>query len=287
MKNKVSLKIAMLSAAVFLLVILFPAKVFAENEYTVTEMTAEGEVISDVNVRSGPATSYDIIGTVRAKDMIAISGKSSDGWYRIDFEGQTGFVYGEYISVMEPASTPEPEPEQQARPHESGTKKDFGPFRLAAIFVIIIVIVIMIILTIRSFIQGSRDEEDDEEEEEEEDGEDGMDEGADEVTAADEKEDEEKPEQKENKKSGEASETVKTIVIREEDYQLHIDPKYFEDEPLTQPEYVTDYLKKLENEDTQPVKPVTKKENADDLTRAMKKLEELQEEIERLKRKQQ
>lgn len=276
MKNKVSLKIAMLFTAVFLFMIFLPVKVFAENEYTVTEMTAEGEVISDVNVRMGPATSYDIIGTVRAKDIVAISGRSSDGWYRIDFQGQTGFVYGEYISVIEKA--PEETPEAVQQPASNTAKKDFGPFRLAAIFVIIIVIIIMIVLTIRSFIQGNRDEDD--EEEEDDDGEDGESD-EDGLTKS-----EETPEKKESKKSGGASEAVKTIVIREEDYQLHIDPKYFEDEPLSQPEYVTDYLKKIESENTQPTKPLAKKENADDLTRAMKKLEELQEEIERLKRKQ-
>lgn len=283
MKNKVSLKIAMLFTAVFLFMIFLPVKVFAENEYTIMEMTAEGEVISDVNVRMGPATSYDIIGTMRAKDIVAINGKSSDGWYRIDFNGQAGFVYGEYISVIE--KTPEPVIETVQQPESDTVKSDFGPFRLTAIFIIIIVIIIMIILTIRSFIQGSRDDEEDDEEDEEEDyGEnDREDEENEEERLA---RSEEALKQKESGKSGEAPEAVKTIVIREEDYQLHIDPKYFEDEPLSQPEYVTDYLKKIENENTQPTKPPVKKENADDLTRAMKKLEELQEEIERLKRKQ-
>lgn len=275
MKNRVSLKIAMLFTAVFLVMIFFPVKVFAENEYTVTEMTTEGEVISDVNVRMGPATSYDILGTVREKDIVAISGRSSDGWYRIDYQGQTGFVYGEYISVIEKA--PEETPAAVQQPSPNSAKRDFGPFRLAAIFVIIIVIIIMIVLTIRSFIRGSRDEN---EEDEEDDGEDGESDGDDLVKP------EETSEKKESKKSGGTTEAVKTIVIREEDYQLHIDPKYFEDEPLSQPEYVTDYLKKIESENTQPSKPLAKKENADDLTRAMKKLEELQEEIERLKRNQ-
>ena len=77
-------------------------------------------------------------------------------------------------------------------------------------------------------------------------------------------------------------EEARTIIIREEDYQLHIDPKYFEDEPLSQPDYVTDYMKKMEQQDT---RPMARKEHTDDLKKAMKKLEELQEEIERLKKK--
>lgn len=284
-----------------------PGEIEDIREYIIP-ITAQGEVVSDVFVRMGPSRDYEVMGTVREKDKVGINGRTYDGWYRIEFEGQAGFVYGDYLTVtqeelaQEPASdeeeTKEPEPEVQPAEDETGQEDveeppslpdsegiDWGYLKLAAVVLIVAMIVAMIILIMRSLLQASRSDNI----------------GGDERSGRRERK---KPEEgkKANKRNAEAKDTVqdaaadgqaqergasspeeaRTIIIREEDYQLHIDPKYFEDEPLSQPDYVTDYMKKMERQDT---RPMARKEHTDDLKKAMKKLEELQEEIERLKKK--
>ena len=289
MERKYYFKTAAVLTAFFLSASLAPMR--ADIREYIIPITAQGEVVSDVFVRMGPSRDYEVIGTVREKDKVGINGRTYDGWYRIEFEGQEGFVYGDYLTVtqeelaQEPVSggeeTKEPEPEAGPAEDETGQEDveeppslpdsegiDWGYLKLAAVVVIV------------AMIENT---------------------GADQRSARCERK---KPEEgkKAGKRNAEAMDTVqdaaadgqaqerdasspeeaRTIIIREEDYQLHIDPKYFEDEPLSQPDYVTDYMKKMEQQDT---RPVAKKEHTDDLKKAMKKLEELQEEIERLKKK--
>lgn len=279
-----------------------------EETVNIIEMTAQGEIVSDVFVREGPSTAYEVIGTVRERELVPISGKTADEWYQITFEGRPGFVYGDYIRVVEeePAMTPPPEEtgEPEAEDEEEDVREpadeqedqepqreehadgiDWGYIRLAAIVVIVAVILAMIVLILRSLLQASLQEN---EEEKRKSSNSKKAEKARIVRREDKKAgaDGEDPAQQTGQTQEEPKaaqpEEARTIIIREEDYQLHIDPKYFEDEPLAQPDYVTDYLKKKELEDT---KTVARKEHADDLVKAMKKLEELQEEIERLKNK--
>jgi uncharacterized protein YraI len=51
-----------------------------------------------VNVRAGPSTSYGILGQIRPGARYTVLGQSG-GWYRIDFNGQTGYVYGPLTTV--------------------------------------------------------------------------------------------------------------------------------------------------------------------------------------------
>ena len=51
-----------------------------------------GNVISDnLNVRSGPSTSNEIIGSFKINDTVEILGKSND-WYKVDYKGKQGYV---------------------------------------------------------------------------------------------------------------------------------------------------------------------------------------------------
>ena len=51
-----------------------------------------------LNVRSGASTSYDKIGTLKANDKVEILG-TSNGWYKIDFNGKEGYVSASYIAL--------------------------------------------------------------------------------------------------------------------------------------------------------------------------------------------
>lgn len=276
----------------FSLILSFPVTVFADGETTVTELSATGEITSDVNVRKGPSTDYEKIGTLRTGDIVTVTGESHDGWYRIEFQGTEGFVYGQYMTIassqpVEPETAESGEGEQE-NPDEPEQESHAGIriFKTAAVVVIIAVIIVMIILTLKSMRHDDETESDDDDDEEDEDydeDEEDYDEEDDEEEYDEVEEDIDGDDEKAAEKEKAARIDPKTIVIREEDYQLHIDPKYFEDEPIAQPDCVTGYLQKKKQEEELQKES---KENAGDLQRAMDKLQELQEEIEKLKKKQ-
>lgn len=280
--EKIGMAFAMVLAV---LLLLFPVTVHAEGELQVTELSAQGEITSDVNVRKGPSTDYDKIGTVRVGETIPVTGETADGWYRVTYQGQEGYIYGKYMTVQqtEPPADNNPQDGDGTAPGELPEKEGgFSALKLVAIVFIIIVIIIMIFLTIRSMRQtvdeddsyeDDEDEYEDEEDYEDEDDEDGEDAGEEDT------EEETAPESSTQKQS-----KSEPYVLREEDYQLHIDPKYFEDEPVPQPECVTGYLKKKQEEEELEKKKEEEKASSGDLQKAMDKLQELQEELERLKK---
>lgn len=264
------------------LLLLFPVTVHAEGELQVTELSTQGEITSDVNVRKGPSTDYDKIGTVRVGETIPVTGETADGWYRVTYQGQEGYIYGKYMTVQQtdPPADNNPQDGDGTAPGELPEKAGgFSALKLVAIVFIIIVIIIMIFLTIRSMRQtvDEDDEDEDEEDYEDEDYEDDDEDGED--AGEEDTEEETAPESSAQKQS-----KSEPYVLREEDYQLHIDPKYFEDEPVPQPECVTGYLKKKQEEEELEKKKEEEKASSGDLQKAMDKLQELQEELERLKK---
>lgn len=278
--EKIGMAFAMVLAV---LLLLFPVTVHAEGELQVTELSAQGEITSDVNVRKGPSTDYDKIGTVRVGETIPVTGETADGWYRVTYQGQEGYIYGKYMTIQQTEAPADNNPQDGdgTAPGELPEKEGgFSALKLVAIVFIIIVIIIMIFLTIRSMRQtvdeddsyeDDEDEYEDEEDyEDDDDGEDAGEEDTEEETA---------PESSTQKQS-----KSEPYVLREEDYQLHIDPKYFEDEPVPQPECVTGYLKKKQEEEELEKKKEEEKASSGDLQKAMDKLQELQEELERLKK---
>lgn len=278
--QKIGMAFAMVLAV---LLLLLPVTVHAEGELQVTELSAQGEITSDVNVRKGPSTDYDKIGTVRVGETIPVTGETADGWYRVTYQGQEGYIYGKYMTIQQTEAPADNNPQDGdgTAPGELPEKEGgFSALKLVAIVFIIIVIIIMIFLTIRSMRQtvdeddsyeDDEDEYEDEEDyEDDEDGEDAGEEDTEEETA---------PESSTQKQS-----KSEPYVLREEDYQLHIDPKYFEDEPVPQPECVTGYLKKKQEEEELEKKKEEEKASSGDLQKAMDKLQELQEELERLKK---
>ncbi len=310
MKKYLTYIITAFAAAAFF-IFSVPVTVLADNEAEITEMAAQGEITSDVNVRKGPSTDYEKIGTVREGDIVTVTGQSHDGWYRIEYQGAEGFIYGQYMTVI---STVSEEPEHTAAVEEQqeeaegsgeeGVRFDFGVLKAAAVVVIIAAIIVMIFLTLRSMRQaeedmeddedddGDEDEEDDEEDDYDDDSEDDDDDDADEENGKERasgkgkgrktQTGKKRPEEEQPVKVETVKVDPKTIVIREEDYQLHIDPKYFEDEPIAQPDCVTGYLQKKQQEEEEQ----KNRENSGDLQKAMDKLQELQEEIEKLKKNQ-
>ena len=276
------------------LLLLFPVTVHAEGELQVTELSAQGEITSDVNVRKGPSTDYDKIGTVRVGETIPVTGETADGWYRVTYQGQEGYIYGKYMTIQQTEAPADNNPQDGdgTAPGELPVKEGgFSALKLVAIVFIIIVIIIMIFLTIRSMRQtvdedDSYEDEEDYEDEDDEDGEDYEDDSDEEEIEDDGEDagDEDTEEETAPESSTQKQSKSEPYVLREEDYQLHIDPKYFEDEPVPQPECVTGYLKKKQEEEELEKKKEEEKASSGDLQKAMDKLQELQEELERLKK---
>lgn len=293
--KKIGMAFAMVLAV---LLLLFPVTVHAEGELQVTELSAQGEITSDVNVRKGPSTDYDKIGTVRVGETIPVTGETADGWYRVTYQGQEGYIYGKYMTIQQTEAPADNNPQDGdgTAPGELPEKAGgFSALKLVAIVFIIIVIIIMIFLTIRSMHQtvDEDDEDEDEEDYEDEDYEDDDEDGEDYEDDSNEEEieddgedagEEDTEEETAPESSAQKQSKSEPYVLREEDYQLHIDPKYFEDEPVPQPECVTGYLKKKQEEEELEKKKEEEKASSGDLQKAMDKLQELQEELERLKK---
>lgn len=61
-----------------------------------SEVTAN----SSLNIRSGPSTSYSIVGTAEVGDIFKVIGKNEEStWWQIDFNGQPAWVFGELVTL--------------------------------------------------------------------------------------------------------------------------------------------------------------------------------------------
>lgn len=77
----------------------------AEAGYTCTEMTQTMYAKSAVNVRDLPGTDGKKIGSLKASEEIAVTGKCDQtGWYRFELNGTTGYVSDKYIVSEKPVS---------------------------------------------------------------------------------------------------------------------------------------------------------------------------------------
>ena len=58
-----------------------------------------GEVtVSALNIRSGPSTSYKVIGSLKKGNTVTITSTQS-GWYKIKYGSKTGWVSGKYVKI--------------------------------------------------------------------------------------------------------------------------------------------------------------------------------------------
>lgn len=71
------------------------------NMVTVNEVeySATATVTGDVNVRSGPGTSYTKLGLAEKGEELTVTGMTGTGWYQISYNGKTGYVAGNYVTI--------------------------------------------------------------------------------------------------------------------------------------------------------------------------------------------
>lgn len=109
-------------------------------EPTPTTQTAQLVLNDVVNIRSGPGTTYSLLGSEQAGSIYRITGKSPDGaWWQIDYNGREAWVFGQLAAVTggeavaiaqnippaptappapPPTNTPVPQPTQPPAPTE-------------------------------------------------------------------------------------------------------------------------------------------------------------------------
>lgn len=73
--------------------------------------------VSTVNVRSGPGTSYSILGVLQPGNTVAAVGTATSGWVTVTYNGQKGYVYSSYLRAAT-STTDAP----AAAPTTAGTK---------------------------------------------------------------------------------------------------------------------------------------------------------------------
>ena len=58
-------------------------------------------VNSGMNVRGGPGTNYNIIGSANAGERFRVTGKNNAGdWWQVDFNGQRGWMFGQLVTPV-------------------------------------------------------------------------------------------------------------------------------------------------------------------------------------------
>lgn len=106
-------------------------------EPTPTPQVAEVVVNSNINVRQGPGTNYNIIGAANQGERFPLTGKNPAGdWWQIDYRGQAGWVFGQLVTPQNtgsvqvaqnipaapppppPTNTPVPQPPAEQPPAE-------------------------------------------------------------------------------------------------------------------------------------------------------------------------
>lgn len=114
-----------------------PTQEPTQPTFTVNEMNTTMYVVSGVNVRSGPSTDYEVIGSLGQNAKINVTGQASTGWYRIEYNGAVGYCANGYLSSSEPViSTPEPVTQAPTQtptqtPTQAPSRVDYDPNEVA------------------------------------------------------------------------------------------------------------------------------------------------------------
>ncbi len=74
--------------------------------YTFTDMDKTMYAKKAVNVRDLPSTDGNAIGSLAKGDAVTVTGQCNEtGWYRFDYNGQTGYSSNNYFSTSKPSSS--------------------------------------------------------------------------------------------------------------------------------------------------------------------------------------
>lgn len=79
---------------------------YNEDDFTKDEDIQETRYANtSVNVRENDDTNSMIIATLVKNQKVDVTGKTSTGWYKINYHGSTGYVKGEYLNKEKVSTT--------------------------------------------------------------------------------------------------------------------------------------------------------------------------------------
>ena len=82
----------------------------SEPDPSETSYSATGSANDNINVRKGPDTTYNKVGSLKKNAKVSIIAKTSNNWYKIKFNNGYGYVSSQYITIAnnkpEPNETP-------------------------------------------------------------------------------------------------------------------------------------------------------------------------------------
>lgn len=73
-----------------------------DEDNTFDQVYQDGITLDQVNFRKGPGLNYDVIELLDPEQSLDVLGTCNNDWYLVSYNGQLGFVYGEYLRVIDP-----------------------------------------------------------------------------------------------------------------------------------------------------------------------------------------
>lgn len=73
--------------------------------------TGNASILSSLNLRAGPSTSDRVLAVMQTGATVSLTGESSNGFLKVDYNGTRGWAYADYVGTSGSAgSTPDPDP---------------------------------------------------------------------------------------------------------------------------------------------------------------------------------
>ena len=304
----------------FRIIAILLAALIAAGTLNIEVKAATGGVVTGngVNVRAGASKDSEKIGSLNGNEEVTIL-EEENGWYKIEYKGGTGYVSADYVDKKDEAATDSEGAADTTDGEENDESEDVDEEEvhlinpaIKTIGIILLIALLLLIIIVSTIISIRRLDDDDDYDDYDDYDDDYDDEYGDDEYEDDEYEDEDEDEYEDDDyedgyddgyrepvrrrpvkqtaptmdkrkkaatpevKYGEGADPARYMSNNPDDYRIEIDPKFFE----------TSTLPKLSDDDAPtPVGKSRDTKREADIEAAMKKMEDLQKEIERLKNK--
>ena len=304
----------------FRIIAILLATLIAAGTLNIEVKAATGGVVTGngVNVRAGAGKDSEKIGSLSGNEEVTIL-EEENGWYKIEYKGGTGYVSADYVDKKDEAATDTEGAADTTDGEENDESEDVDEEEvhlinpaIKTIGIILLIALLLLIIIVSTIISIRRLDDDDDYDDYDDYDDDYDDEYGDDEYEDDEYEDEDEDEYEDDDyedgyddgyrepvrrrpakqtaptmdkrkkaatpevKYGEGADPARYMSNNPDDYRIEIDPKFFE----------TSTLPKLSDDDAPtPVGKSRETKREADIEAAMKKMEDLQKEIERLKNK--
>lgn len=140
-----------------------------QDSFSVSEMheTYYVNAQNGLKMRSGPSKDYDIVTLLPYKTEVTVTGTTDNGWYAIEYSGQSGYVSASYVTKLSEDDTDtnlDSTEDKTALSTEASSENISSAFGavpvLTALIAAIIIMSILAIFTAYSFLKKGSDNDD-------------------------------------------------------------------------------------------------------------------------------